>query len=159
MTCFLVRSVVDLRLSANVQVWETFWQKQMFILLVFFLSNNDTFLTVLPQVSVLAFAGVASVPFVAVAPIQTRRGVADWSGLYWKTHTDTWLCSIVLAKSELLSFHSCGSASKKKKFVNLGLNQIIKENPPRSLQRQHESLWNASPPRKCKLQMWPFLLK
>lgn len=36
-----------------------------------------TFLTVLPPVSVFAFAGVASVPLVAVASVQTWRGVAD----------------------------------------------------------------------------------
>lgn len=61
-----------------------------------------TFLTVLPPVSVFAFAGIASIPLVAVAPIQTRRGVADRSGLYWKTHTETWLCSIALV--DLLNF-------------------------------------------------------
>lgn len=60
----------------------------------FFSSSYSTFLAVLPPVSVLALTGVAFILFVTVASIQTGRRVADWSGLYWKTHTKTWLCSI-----------------------------------------------------------------
>lgn len=44
--------------------------------------SYSTFLTVLPPVSVFAFTGVASISLVAIAPIQTGRGVADRSGLY-----------------------------------------------------------------------------
>lgn len=43
---------------------------------------NATFLTVLPPVSILALAGVAAVQLVAVAAVQTGRGVADRLGLY-----------------------------------------------------------------------------
>lgn len=41
-----------------------------------------TFFTVLPPVAVLALAGVATIPFEAVAAVQTRGGVADRSRLY-----------------------------------------------------------------------------
>lgn len=46
------------------------------------LINYSTFFTMFARVSISALAGVASVSFVAVPAVQTRRGVADRLGLY-----------------------------------------------------------------------------